>query len=74
MRARHHNLITLGEAIRRRREVLGLSQEQLALKCDLDRTYVGGVERGERNIGFINLCRIAEALDRSLSDLLADLL
>ena len=41
----------------------GLSQEEFAHKCGLDRTYIGGVERGERNISLKNIYRIANALD-----------
>lgn len=51
-----------GERIRELRKQRGLSQELLALACDLDRTYIGGVERGERNISLINIYKIAEAL------------
>ena len=51
-----------GLRLRQLRKEKGLSQETLALSCDLDRTYVGGVERGERNIGLVNIYRIAEAL------------
>jgi transcriptional regulator with XRE-family HTH domain len=40
----------------------GLSQEELALSCDLDRTYIGSVERGERNISLVNIHIIAAAL------------
>lgn len=56
-------LIKLGQNIRTRREALGLSQEALAFQAGLDRTYIGGVERGERNLGVLNLCRIAHALE-----------
>ncbi|NCQ23567.1 MAG: helix-turn-helix transcriptional regulator [Roseovarius sp.] len=60
----------LGRAIRERRMDAGLSQEGLADACGLDRTYVGGVERGERNIGFKNLLRISRALHIEPSELL----
>jgi transcriptional regulator with XRE-family HTH domain len=52
-----------GERVRQIRKRKGLSQEALALACGLDRTYIGGVERGERNISLINVHRIAEALE-----------
>ena len=51
-----------GERVRELRKQKALSQEALALACDLDRTYIGGVERGERNISIINIYKIAEAL------------
>jgi transcriptional regulator with XRE-family HTH domain len=51
-----------GERVRELRKQKGLSQESLALACDLDRSYIGGVERGERNISLINIYKIAEAL------------
>jgi transcriptional regulator with XRE-family HTH domain len=51
-----------GERVREIRKQKRLSQETLALMCHLDRTYVGGVERGERNISLVNICRIAKAL------------
>ena len=51
-----------GERVRASRKRKGLSQEALALACELDRTYVGGVERGERNISLINIYKIAYAL------------
>ena len=44
--------IRLGKALRQRRRRLGVSQEEFADLCGLDRTYVGGIERGERNLGF----------------------
>jgi len=58
-----------GEKLRQLRKNKGLSQEALALACDLDRTYIGGVERGERNISLINIYKIADALGISPGDL-----
>jgi transcriptional regulator with XRE-family HTH domain len=52
----------LGYRIRRAREKKGWSQEDLAFECGLHRTYIGSVERGERNIAAINLRKIAAAL------------
>ena len=63
-------LSDLGLQIRHFRSQAGLSQEKLAFKCDLDRTYIGSVERGERNISIINLAKIAEALEIKLHELL----
>jgi transcriptional regulator with XRE-family HTH domain len=58
-----------GERVREIRKEKGLSQESLALACDLDRTYVGGVERGERNISLLNIYKIAEALGVGVREL-----
>lgn len=60
-RSREHEF--LGRSIRAFRLEAGLSQEGLALSAGLDRTYVGGVERGERNPSYASLLRLAEALD-----------
>ena len=60
---------TFGRRVRSLRKRAGLSQEQLALRCGLDRTYVGGVERGERNISIVNIEKIARALGLCLKDL-----
>ena len=57
------NLIELGNQIRDLRKAIGLSQEQLALQAEVDRSYVGGIERGERNVSFLTLVKIAECLD-----------
>lgn len=62
-------LIPLAEAIRARREVLGLSQEKLAGRCKFDRTYISMLERGKRNPSFLNLLRLSEGLETSVSQL-----
>jgi transcriptional regulator with XRE-family HTH domain len=48
---------------------LGVSQEAFADLCELDRTYVGGIERGERNVALVNIEKIASALHIRLSEL-----
>ena len=60
------------ENIKRLRHAKGISQEALADLAGLHRTYVGAVERGERNITLINANRIAEALGAKLSDCLKE--
>jgi transcriptional regulator with XRE-family HTH domain len=52
-----------GNALKRLRKQQGLSQEQLAIEAGLDRSYIGGVERGERNISLINIEKLAKTLD-----------
>ena len=56
--------IGLGKRIRQRRMQLGLSQERLGEVAGLHRTYIGAVERGEKNLTVVTLCRIANALKR----------
>lgn len=63
------SLIPLADAIRGRREALGLSQEKLADRCGFDRTYISMLERGKRNPSFLNLLRLAEGLETSVSHL-----
>ena len=58
-----------GRAVRKRRERRGYSQEEFADVCGLHRTYMGGIERGERNVSLVNLEKIARAFKISLSDL-----
>jgi len=58
-----------GENVRQLRLVRGLSQEELAFKAGVHRTYLGGIERGERNPSLRNITAIAKALDVSLSQL-----
>jgi transcriptional regulator with XRE-family HTH domain len=52
----------IGLNLTKYRERLELSQEQFAFECDLDRTYISGIERGRRNVGARNLQKIADAL------------
>ncbi|WP_035812702.1 helix-turn-helix domain-containing protein [Jiangella gansuensis] len=59
-----------GRRVRELRKELGLSQEELADRADLHRTYVGSIERGERNVALINIHRLARALHVSPRDLL----
>jgi transcriptional regulator with XRE-family HTH domain len=54
--------IRFGRILRRRREKLGASQEAFADMCQMDRTYIGGIERGERNVALVNIEKIAKAL------------
>lgn len=63
--------LALGRALRDLREHRGLSQEALGHEAGLDRTYVSGIERGERNPGFETLIKLAVALDIQPSELLA---
>ena len=65
-------LILFGKAVRRAREQKGLSQEALADLCHLHRTYIGGIERGERNVGLMNLLRLSKALKVLPGELLQD--
>ena len=58
----------IGSKIRNIRKTKGLSQMELSFKAELDRTYIGSVERGERNIAVINLHKIAKALEVNVSD------
>lgn len=66
------DLKRFGARVHEEREHLGISQEELADRAGLHRTYIGGVERGERNLGLLNVLRIARALGVSLCVLLDD--
>lgn len=66
------DLQRFGKRVRAERERLGVSQEELAERADMHRTYLGGVERGERNVGILNVLRIATALGISPSFLFKD--
>lgn len=52
------------------RTKLDLSQEKLASLCDLDRTYISGIERGKRNISLLNIIKLASSLKVSSSELM----
>ena len=55
------------------RERLGISQEELAHRAGIHRTYVGDIERGGRNPGLVNICRLAEALEIRPSELFVEM-
>ncbi len=57
-----------GNAVKSRREELGISQEQLAESAKLHRTYISDIERGKRNISLHNLIFLIHSLDLSISD------
>jgi transcriptional regulator with XRE-family HTH domain len=61
--------VRFGKALRQRRNKLGVSQEAFADMCELDRSYIGGIERGERNVALVNIEKIAKALRISVSEL-----
>lgn len=63
-------LSSFAAAVRARRHELGLSQEALAERAGLHRTYVGGVERGERNLTLTSIVRLARALDITPGELI----
>ncbi|MDR0782109.1 MAG: helix-turn-helix domain-containing protein [Pseudomonadales bacterium] len=65
-------LVALGVAIRQVRKKKQISQEKLALVAELDRSYMGQVERGDNNVALLTLARIAAALEVSISDLLIE--
>ena len=64
--------LRFGKKVRSRKTFLHVSQDELAARCGLHRTYIGAVERGERNITLVNAEKIANALEVKLSDLLQD--
>jgi transcriptional regulator with XRE-family HTH domain len=69
MQEKNPSLIKLGKRIRELRADKGFSQESFAAEVGLDRTYMGGIERGERNIAALNLIRIAKTLKVEVGDL-----
>ena len=71
MKSKNKILIKFGEKVREIRKEKGLSQEELAHKADLHRTYIGMIERAEKNITLINIGKIANALNIDIKELLA---
>ncbi|MDO4763138.1 MAG: helix-turn-helix transcriptional regulator [Flavobacteriaceae bacterium] len=63
-------LILFGNRVKELRKEKGLSQEQLSFKADLHRTYIGMIERAEKNITLINIQKIANALEVEIVELL----
>lgn len=64
-------LVLFGKNVQNHRKARGLSQEQLADKAGVHRTYIGMIERAEKNITLCNIERIANALELSISDLVS---
>jgi transcriptional regulator with XRE-family HTH domain len=69
VKKKHPNLAKVGQRIRQLRQEQGFSQEDFAAEVGLDRSYMGGIERGERNIAILNLIRIAKTLGVEVGDL-----
>lgn len=61
--------VALGKSIRRLRLQLGVSQERFAQRCGIDRTYIGGIERGERDLSFSKLVQVTAGLGTTLTSL-----
>jgi len=70
MISKHDILNLFGENVRKYRRLLDISQEELAHRADLHRTYIGMIERAEKNITLVNMKKIANALQVNIEDLL----
>ncbi len=70
MVSKHKILNIFGDSVRKHRKQLNISQEELADKAGLHRTYIGMIERAEKNITLVNMERIANALDTDLENLI----
>lgn len=73
MQQKHSNLVKLGKRIRECRASHGYSQEAIAAEARIDRAYMGRIERGEQNLSFQNLVRIALALNVEIQELVPSL-
>jgi transcriptional regulator with XRE-family HTH domain len=73
VRVQRHPNLQFGERVRAFRSRLGLTQEQLGAAAGLHRTYVGGVERGERNVSLMNILKLAKALQVDPAELVTAL-
>jgi transcriptional regulator with XRE-family HTH domain len=69
---KNNDLAKIGAAIRARRLAMEMSQEALADYAGIDRSHMGRIERGERNVSLLNILRIANAMDCKVSDLFID--
>lgn len=69
-RAKADVLTRFGRRVRQLHSEQGYSQEAFAYTCELDRTYMGGIERGERNVALRNIERIAETLGMTIAELM----
>ena len=71
MYTRNEDLLKeLGQIIRKKRVLYGLTQVKLAQKCQMDRNYIGMLERGKRNPSYLSLLKIAEGLDMTVYQLI----
>lgn len=66
------SLVALGSALKRLRKRRGVSQEKLALLAEVDRSYIGQVERGDNNAALLTLVKLAAALEVSLAELIQE--
>ena len=66
-------LLALGQVVKQRRTALGISQEELGLRANLDRTYISGIERGVRNPSITALVSLASGLGITIANLLENL-
>lgn len=73
MNLKNEILVQFGERVKTARKSKGLSQEELAARASLHRTYIGMIERGEKNITLININKIATALEMPINKLMEEI-